>query len=404
VNLSLKIACRYLVAKKSHNIINVISLISVVGVFVGSMALIVVLSVFNGFGSLVLQLYDSFDPDVKITAVEGKFFNPDLIDLKRIKNIPGVEIICFSLEENALLKNNEQQCIATIKGVDSNFIYTSKISDKIIDGEFSLDNGKIPSACVGSVIAYTLSLNLASAFEALTVFVPRKDVAYSSVAENAFYEKAVQPTSVFGIQQDFDSKYVLVPLSFAREITGEEKNISAIEISTNKNLNEEIILADIKSVAGNNFNVKNRLQQHDFIYKILKSEKFAVFLILALIMIIAIFNILGTLTILIIEKQRDIKILKNMGADLKTVKRIFLAEGLLITVVGAVAGVLLGLLICWIQLKFSLVKFSITGSMVVDAYPVSVEPADVLFVLLTVCAVGVFASWFTSAKLVKKLY
>lgn len=276
MNLPLKIATRYLIAKKSHNIINIISLISVIGVFVGSMALIIVLSVFNGFGNLVLQLYDSFDPDIKITTAQGKFFDPASIDLKKIKNINGVDAICFTLEENALIKNEDRQCIATIKGVDSNFIYTSRITENIIDGNFSLSDVEIPSASVGSVIAYTLSLNLAATFNALTIYVPKKDASFTNIAEEAFYEKTIQPTSVFGIQQDFDSKYVLVPLQFAREITGEEKRVSSIEISILKNADAKNIITQISSITGKNFLVKDRIQQHDFIYKILKSEKFAV--------------------------------------------------------------------------------------------------------------------------------
>ncbi len=404
MNLPLKIATRYLIAKKSHNIINIISLISVIGVFVGSMALIIVLSVFNGFGNLVLQLYDSFDPDIKITTAQGKFFDPASIDLKKIKNINGVDAICFTLEENALIKNEDRQCIATIKGVDSNFIYTSRITENIIDGNFSLSDVEIPSASVGSVIAYTLSLNLAATFNALTIYVPKKDASFTNIAEEAFYEKTIQPTSVFGIQQDFDSKYVLVPLQFAREITGEEKRVSAIEISILKNADAKNIITQISSITEKNFLVKDRIQQHDFIYKILKSEKFAVFLILSLIMIIAIFNILGTLTILIIEKKRDIGILKNLGAPLQTIKGIFFAEGILITVIGAVAGIVCGLLICYLQIHFSLIKFSNEGAMVVDAYPVMIQWLDVVYVLLTVGGVGMLATWFTTEKLVRKLY
>lgn len=404
MNLPLKIATRYLIAKKSHNIINIISLISVIGVFVGSMALIIVLSVFNGFGNLVLQLYDSFDPDIKITTAQGKFFDPASIDLKKIKNINGVDAICFTLEENALIKNEDRQCIATIKGVDSNFIYTSRITENIIDGNFSLSDVEIPSASVGSVIAYTLSLNLAATFNALTIYVPKKDASFTNIAEEAFYEKTIQPTSVFGIQQDFDSKYVLVPLQFAREITGEEKRVSSIEISILKNADAKNIITQISSITEKNFLVKDRIQQHDFIYKILKSEKFAVFLILSLIMIIAIFNILGTLTILIIEKKRDIGILKNLGAPLQTIKGIFFAEGILITVIGAVAGIVCGLLICYLQIHFSLIKFSNEGAMVVDAYPVMIQWLDVVYVLLTVGGVGMLATWFTTEKLVRKLY
>lgn len=404
MNLPLKIARRYLVAKKSHNIINVISLISIAGVFVGSMALIIVLSVFNGFGNLVLQLYDSFDPDIKITPASGKFFDASKIDIKKIQRTTGVDWICYTLEENALLKNEDRQCIATIKGVDSNFIHTSRIRQKIIDGNFSLSINQIPAASIGSTIAYTLSLNLSASFNAVTVYVPKKDSHFGSVAEDAFYEKSIQPTSVFGIQQDFDSKYVIVPLQFARDITGEEKRVSAIEIALNENADYESVLTQISFIAGKDYLVKDRIQQHDFIYKILKSEKFAVFLILSLILVIAVFNILGTLTILIIEKKRDIGILKNLGATLQTVKAIFFAEGILITATGALAGIVCGLLICYAQIHFAFIKFSNEGSMVVDAYPVMIQWPDVFYVLASVGGIGMLASWFTTQKLVTRLY
>jgi len=241
-------------------------------------------------------------------------------------------------------------------------------------------------------------------FNALTIYVPKKDASLTNIAQDAFYEKIIQPTSVFGIQQDFDSKYVLVPLQFAREITGEEKRVSAIEISILVNADTKNIINQINAIAGKNFLVRDRIQQHDFIYKILKSEKFAVFLILSLIMIIAIFNILGTLTILIIEKKRDIGILKNLGATLQTVKGIFFIEGILITAIGAVAGIVCGLLICYAQIHFSIIKFSNQGAMVVDAYPVMIQWLDVVCVLLTVGGVGMLATLFTTEKLVRKLY
>ena len=404
MNLSFTIAKRYLLGKKSHNIINIISMVSVSGVMIGSMALIIVLSVFNGFGDLVISLYDTFDPDIKITVHEGKTFSASAINLEEIKKTEGIKFVSLSLEENALVKCNDRQFIATVKGVDDEFLKVSSIEKKIIDGNALLhDEGK-NFAIVGSGVAYALSLNLQAALSPLSVFVPDKNAGNILTPEEAFKNLLISAGGVFSVQQDFDSKYILVPISFMHELLDEPEKISSIEIALNKNSDEGEVKQKLISILGKNYDVKTRLEQHELLYKILKSEKWAVFLILSFIMIIGIFNILGTLTMLVIEKKHDIQTLKNMGASLKLVQNIFLIEGILITVVGIISGIVLGWLICFVQQRFGIVKLGNADAFVVDAYPVSLEVMDFVYVFCTVFFIGAIASWITSNRLVKRVY
>ena len=402
--LALQIAKRYLIAKKSHQAINVISIVSIVGVMVGTMGLIIVLSVFNGFGSLVMQLYDSFDPDIKITAVYNKTFNPDSAGLSRIKEIEGIKYINFALEENVLLRYRDNQSIATVKGVSEDFLKSTKLSDKLIDGKLVLQSGDSNFALVGGQIAYTLGLRPDDPFHQVGIYIPKRGVNIEATLDpsEAFLNRNISASGVFAIQQDFDSKYVVVPLRFARELIGHDENVSAIEITLHQNVDVATIGEQLASITGNQFAVKDRLQQHDLLYKIISSEKLAVFLILGFILLIATFNIVGSLTMLIIEKKKDIVMLLSMGADLKMVKQIFLLEGLLISLSGAVIGLFLGGLICWLQLTFGIIKLENAESFIIDSYPVLMQPLDFLNVFMTVFAIGALASWYTSIAIVKK--
>ncbi len=404
MNLGLEIARRYLIAKKSHNVINIISIVSIIGVMVGTMGLIIVLSVFNGFGNLVLSLYNSFDPDIRITYNNGKTFDPDSANISAIKKIDGIKYVNFSLEENALLQYRDRQYIVTLKGVSDDFVKATNFQNKIVEGQMVLQRGDTSFAIVGGQIAYSLALNVEDPFHSLGVYVPKRDVDASTLLDpsEAFISKNIYASGIFSIQQDFDSKYVVVPLHFARALIGQDKNISAIEIKLNNGISEEAVLEKIKSITSNSYSVKDRLQQHDFIYKILRSEKLAVFMILSFILLIATFNIIGSLTMLIIEKKKDIAILLSMGADIPMVKRIFLLEGLFISLSGALSGMFLGGLICFIQQTFGIIKLENAGAFIVDAYPVAMQASDFLFVFITVFIIGFGAAWFTSSQLVKK--
>lgn len=404
MNFAFTVARRYLLGKKSHTIINIISMVSVAGVAVGTMALIVVLSVFNGFGDLVVSLYDTFDPDIKITPREGKAFSQKDISIHELNKITGIKHVFFTLEENALVKYNDRQYIATIKGVDNNFIPSTGIAKKIVDGSSELQHDGKNFALIGSGVAYSLSMNPETAFLPMAVYVPGKDATNILSPEEAFKQQLIIPGGVFSIQQDFDSKYILVPLSFAKELTNSPDGATAVEVILQNKKDEEQVKEKIKQIAGNKFVVKGRVEQHELLYKILKSEKWAVFLILSFIMVIGIFNILGTLTMLVIEKKRDIQILKNLGAPLETVQRIFFNEGSLITLIGISVGLLSGWIICFAQQTFGLVKLGEADAFLVNAYPVSMQLLDFTYVAATVLLMGAVASWIVARKLVRKYY
>jgi lipoprotein-releasing system permease protein len=392
------IAKRYLFAKKSHNVINIISFISMAGIVVGSMGLIIVLSVFNGFGDLVISLYNSFDPDIRITASEGKTFEPDNVN---ISTVPGVKSVTLSLEESALIKYGDQQFIATIKGVDSSFLNTTSLRDKIVDGEPILQSGENNYAITGSTIAYYLSLSLENPFNVLNVYVPKKGKPVSLVnPDEAFNNRVIRPSGVFAIQQDFDSKYVLVPLRFARDIIGEPKRVSSMEVMLHPGTDAGQVAEAIQQQLGKTFKAETRLQQHAMLYRILKFEKWAVYMILTFIIIIAVFNIIGSLSILIIEKKKDIGILRSLGANTFQIRNIFVAEGILITMFGAVTGIALGGLVCFLQMEFGLIKLENAESFVIDSYPVAMKTLDFIGVFLTVFVIGAIASLYTSRKLI----
>ncbi len=403
MNFPVYIAKRYLVSKKSRNVINIISIISVVGVTIGTMALIVVLSVFNGLEKLVVSLYNSFDAEIRITVKEGKNFDANtVISDVELKKIKGVRLITHVLEENALLRYSERQSVVTVKGVDSNFVRMTGLDSMIIDGALILENEDKNFAVIGQGIAGALSLNLRDINRSLQVYVPSKG-KHSPNDPDALNQLNITPAGVFGIQQDFDSHYIIVPLRFARELLESDSVLSAIEISLDKGTDLATVQQQIQSLCGDKFEVKNRFQQRELLYKILKSEKWAIYLILSFILIIATFNIIGSLTMLIIDKKDDITILHYLGADAVQIKKIFLYEGLMITLTGALGGLLLGFIICFAQEHFGLVKLSGSGGFIIKYYPVQMLFTDFILVFTTVFLIGWLAAWIPSRQVIKKL-
>ncbi|MCK4825455.1 ABC transporter permease, partial [bacterium] len=393
LNFPFYIAKRYLFSKKSRNAINVISTVSVAGVAIGTIALIVVLSVFNGFDNLVRSLFNSFDPDLKITSVIGKTFSSDNEKIQMLERVDGILYLTEVVEENALLRYDERQYIATIKGVGEDFVKMSGIDSMIIDGDFTLvKNGK-PYAVIGQGVAVNLAVGL-NFISPVIFYVPRNTKLISLDPTKAFNRKYIFPSGVFAIQQDFDSKYVIVPLFFARDLLGYTNEVSSIEIKIDPAYETSVVQENIKELLGPDFSVKNRFEQQELLYKIMKSEKWAIFLILTFILIVASFNIIGSLTMLIIEKKKDIGILRSMGTSLSVLRQIFLFEGWMISLLGAFTGLILGTLICWIQQKFEVIKLQGSGSFVIDAYPVSIEIPDLIWIFLTVLLIGYLASWY----------
>ena len=396
------IAFRYFYSKKSQRVINIISAISSIGVMIGTAALIIVLSVFNGFEDLILRLYNSFDPDLRIELVAGKSFDQDKINIDQLKKINGVAYVDQVVEESALVKYRDKQYIIKLKGVSEDFQKMSGVDTMIVEGNFLLQSGDTDYAIVGGGIAYNLGIDPENIFNQIEIYGPRNTNPSLADPEGAFNRRFISPSGIFSIQQDFDAKYIITPLRFAREIFDYQNKLTALEIGLTKESNSEEVIQQIKHQLGNDFSVKNRYQQHELIYKIMRSEKWAVFLILTFILIIAIFNVISSLTMLVIEKKKDIVIYRSIGAEISFLRKIFLTEGMFITLSGAFAGLVIGLLICWLQQRFGLIKLSGSGSFVIDAYPVKIVPLDFLYVFITVCCIGLLAAWYPAKRLIRE--
>lgn len=394
------IARRYFLSKKSQRAINIISMISVLGILVGTAALVIVLSVFNGFEDLILRLYNAFDPDVKIEATQGKTFTYHHFPHEQLRKDPAVAYLQPVIEENALVRYGDKQFIVTVKGVDTLFAATSGVDSMLLDGQFLLQEGDTDFAVLGSGVAYGLQLHLNDFLNPVEFYAPRRDAGSLLNPEEAFNRRYLYTTGIFGIQQEYDSRYVLVPFRFARDIFEFDSLVSAVEITLKEGSDVDAAITRITALTGEGFTVKDRFRQHESIYRIMKSEKWAVFLILSFILIIATFNIIGTLSMLVIEKKKDIAILHSMGADKRMLQRIFLAEGLFINLIGCCLGMTVGLLICWGQQYFGWIELSGSGSFVINAYPVKIEWSDLLFVFLTVFTIGLLAAWYPSRRMV----
>jgi lipoprotein-releasing system permease protein len=401
VKLSVYIAKRYLFAKKSRNAINIISAVSVAGVAVGTMALIIILSVFNGLGTMVTAIFNTFDPDIKITATEGKTFIADTSRLRQLGNIDGVSCYSLTIEENALLKYGDRQFIATIKGVDDKYAQVTNIDSSMWEGEFILKSEKgRPYAIPGVGVAKYLGIRV-NFITPLNIFVPRITGSTALNPEDAFNRKFIFPSGIFEVEKEYDSKYVYIPIDFARELLEIKDRVSSVELKINEKSDPGRVQKNITKVFGEGFLVQNQYEQQEIFYKVMKSEKLAIFLILTLILIIASFNIIGSLTMLIIEKERDIEILKSLGADKNLIRNIFIFEGWLISIIGTITGMLLGFTICWLQQSYGFVKLQ-SNTLIMDSYPVVMKIKDFIVVPVTVLIIGYWAAWYPVRFLTKK--
>jgi len=371
-----------------------------IGVAIGTGALVLVLSVFNGFEHLILSLYNSFDPPIKVSVVDGRGS-----DFEKTRNYLDKNNIGYSqiLEEKVLLRYQDNEYIATLKGVDSNFKNINAIDSMIVSGDYFDLYDASNTAVVGQGLAYYLSMNLGNIFEPLQVYIPDRKKNNLLRPENSFIQQSILPVGIFSIQSDFDDKYVLAKIDFVRGILKRDSLFSSsIEVLCKE---EDIpkVKDDLELILGEGFRVYSKYEQHAFLYKILRSEKLAVFIILSLILIIATFNIIGSLTMLMIEKKNDIKLLFHLGASPQLVSSIFFFEGLLTTAIGAFSGLAFSLLIAVIQIKFGLIKMG-DGSFVIDSYPLVIELLDIFNVLLTVFTIGCLASLIPSRQLVKHFF
>ena len=393
MKLAFYIARRYLISKKSANIINIISAISVAGVTVGTMALIVVLSTFNGLNGFIDQLLSNFDPDLKIEAVEGKSFQLDQADFESVKALDGVIGFKEVVEENALLRYENRQKYATVKGVENDYAAFSGLDSLMRDGQFILEQDPHQFTVLGFGVAFDLSVGL-SFISPVHFLVPKKEQKSGLILESAFNRGYLFPKGVFAVQQEIDNKYVIVPIEFARELFELEDAVTSVELKVDPEADVSELKSTIRSLLGEKFIVQDRYEQNEFIFKVMISEKWTSFLILSFILVIASFNLLGSLTMVIIDKKDDIKILQSMGAGKKLIRRIFLFEGWLVSISGAFIGLVLGSVLVWMQKHFELLKLPGDGSFAISAYPVQLQAADMLATFCIVVGIGFFASWY----------
>ncbi|MEI9933898.1 MAG: FtsX-like permease family protein [Ferruginibacter sp.] len=399
--MNLLFAWRYFKAKKSANAINIIAWVTVSVIAVATACQVLVLSVFNGFESLVKSLYASFYTDLKITPTKGKTFVLTTDQLKLIKQQPGINAVSLIVEEKALLENDDQQTIVILKGVDDNYIHVSGVASKIISGKFNIGNVNEPGLIVGSGIQSAISINvdgISGQRSLLAIILPKKEVVANGDPLQSLSEGNVKATGVFSIQQDFDNKYAITNIDFLKQQMGLSTNeYSAVEIKLNNPANLPTIQQKLSDLLGTNYVIQSKYQQNISLYRTMKLEKWFIYIVLTLILIIAAFNMVSSLTMLVLEKQKDIGILQSMGADKNRIINIFLIEGILLGTIGASIGVVLSAIICVIQLKYKLIKLE-GGSFLIDYFPVKMEVADFLLVATTIGIIVFLASWFPARK------
>lgn len=399
MNTPLFIAKRYLFSRKSVNAINIISGISTLGVLVGSAALIIILSVFNGFELLILNMYGSFTPEVRIEPSLGKSFVLDSKLEKRLKEDPRILYYNEVLQEKVLLRYGRNQHIATLKG-QVPAVIPANVTDSLINqGIYLLQKGDTDYAVLGAALQAYLGINLEFESALISVYSPKKGNFSSINPAEEFNVRSIKPSGVMVAQPQLDN-VIIAPLSFAREVLGEHERISAIELDLNPDVNRERFRQGLSELLGNGFLVKDRAQQNPTLYKVLNSEKWAIFFILTFVLIIAIFNIIGSLTMLVIDKKKDIAVLKSLGADDSFIKNIFFAEGMFISLMGCVIGMVLGYIFCLLQQSFGLIEME-GVELVTNVFPIAMKPIDFVLVFLTVLFISSIASFVSSRLSVK---
>lgn len=407
MNFPFYIARRYLFSKKSTHAINIISGISGVGVAVATMALVVTLSVFNGFHDLVATFFTSFDPQLEVVPVVGKTAPADDPALAKIKTLPEVEVTSECVKDQALAIYKGRQTMITLMGVDDNFERMSRIDEILYGNEnFSLHAANLNFGTVGIRLAETLGMN-ANWDGSLMIYAPRKigQLDMANPTDGFVVDSLISPGSVFMVKQGkYDKDHVIAPISFARTIFEQQGMLSSLQIRLKNGSDLDKVKAEMQSIAGNRFKVLDRYEQQQDTFRIMQVEKFIAYIFLTFILIVASFNIIGSISMLIIDKKDDVVTLRNLGATDRQITKIFLFEGRLISVFGAVVGILVGLLLCWLQQQFGLVALGqSSGTFVVDAYPVSVHPEDVAVIFFTVILVGFIAVWYPVRYFSKRL-
>ncbi len=399
----LSFAWRYFRAKKSANAINIIAWLSVFIIAIATCAQVLVLSVFNGFEDLVKSLYASFYTDVRIIPANGKTITLSLAQIEAIKKLPNIAGISMVVEEKALIKNEEAQKAISLKAVDENYKNVTDINSKIINGSFNTGSVDNPKLVIGLGVqnSSNIRVNEALPSSVVTIILPKRTTSVN--IEEAISEGNVLATGVFAIQQEIDDKFALTNIDFVKQQMGFNiDEYSAVEIKLVDNKNVKATKESIEKQLGKSIIVQSRYEQNANLYSTMQLEKWAVYLVLTLIIIIASFNIISVLTMLVLEKQKDISILRSMGTTKWGIQKIFLAEGLLLGVIGAIIGIILALIICFLQIKFHFIKLS-GGSFLIDYFPVKLIATDFILIATTIVVISLLAAWFPSNKAANKI-
>lgn len=406
MNFPFYIARRYLFSKKSHNAINVISAISVCGVALATLALVCTLSVFNGFQDLVTTFFTAFDPQLKITAVRGKVFDGQDKRVLQLKKMPDVEVYSESLEDNVMVQYQGRQAMAVVKGVEDNFDQLTPIDSILFGrGDLLLHDEVVDYAIPGIQLLSTLGSGIRF-LDPLEIYAPRRGAKVNMANPSTAFVTGNLFSSglVFAVNQEkYDASYILTSIDFARRLFQYTTEVSAINLKLKAGADTDAVKKHIQDLLGDDFLVQDRYEQQADTYRIMEIEKLISYLFLIFILMIACFNVIGSLSMLIIDKRDDVVTLRNLGASDRQIVRIFLFEGRMISFFGAFAGVVLGLLLCWLQQEYGLIALGSSGSFVVDAYPVSVHASDVLLIFITVLLIGFLSVWYPVRFLSKRL-
>lgn len=407
MNLPFYIARRYLFSKKKHNAINIISGISVCGVALATLALVCTLSVFNGFQDMVAGFFTAFDPELKITIREGKVFEPQGAAFQEVRSLPEIAVWTETLEENAMVQYKDRQAMAIIKGVEDNFEELTSIDSLLYGaGEFILHDSIVDYGVLGMELISELGTGL-QFVDPLQVYAPKRNVRVNMANPSASFNRdyLFSPGVVFVVnQQKYDARYILTSLSFARNLFNYDTEVSAVELKLKPGADVTAVQRKITRILGDEFVVLDRYEQQADVFRIMEIEKFISYLFLTFILAIACFNVIGSLSMLILDKREDVETLRNLGADDRLIARIFLFEGRLISLFGALSGIVLGLLLCYIQQRFGIISLGGgNGSFIVDAYPVSVHVTDVVLIFITVITVGFLSVWYPVHYLTRRL-
>lgn len=407
MNLPFYLARRYLFSKKKHNAINIISGISVCGVALATLALVCTLSVFNGFQDMVAGFFTAFDPELKITIREGKVFEPQGAAFQEVRSLPEIGVWTETLEENAMVQYKDRQAMAIIKGVEDNFEELTSIDSLLYGaGEFILHDSIVDYGVLGVELISELGTGL-QFVDPLQVYAPKRNVRVNMANPSASFNRdyLFSPGVVFVVnQQKYDARYILTSLSFARNLFNYDTEVSAVELKLKPGADVTAVQRKITRILGDEFVVLDRYEQQADVFRIMEIEKFISYLFLTFILAIACFNVIGSLSMLILDKREDVETLRNLGADDRLIARIFLFEGRLISLFGALSGIVLGLLLCYIQQRFGIISLGGgNGSFIVDAYPVSVHVTDVVLIFITVITVGFLSVWYPVHYLTRRL-